>query len=282
MLLQLPRHNHRGFSQFTRHTGLNTCVGSHNYKDFFRTMCFIFAMEVSHFVIHVALLIVSFTNNSDIAEDWLAADLPILVYVVLFVFVLFNLVSILLIGQLLHFHVGLQRDGITTYQYIVRDHKKKRERLRLEDELRSQREQKVATARQQGKSLTVMQLRIGNECRAAGCAACDPLTLPEPNPEPDPEAGFAAALGTGAKQEFGEKSDDDNNAEETVDDVDQADSTGATMEHEQINSWNEESNQKLGDHFNSDVNSVSVSDQDNQGASSQGRTPFSDDKLIEQ
>ncbi|GAX27773.1 hypothetical protein FisN_13Hh124 [Fistulifera solaris] len=177
---------------------LNTCVGSHNYKDFFRTMCFIFAMEVSHFVIHLVLLIMSFVDDSDIADDWIVDGFAELVYAVLLFFALFNVVSILLIGQLLQFHVGLQRDGITTYQYIVRDHKRKRERLRLEDELRGQRTQKIVAAREQGKLLEVMRLRIGDQCRSAGCEMCDPLTLPEPNPEPDPEAGFAAALGTGA------------------------------------------------------------------------------------
>lgn len=252
-------------------------------------MCFIFAMEVSHFVIQVVLLILSFTNNSEIADDWLVADLAALVYAVLIFFVVFNVISIMLIGQLLHFHIGLQRDGITTYQYIVRDHKNRREKSRLEDELRNQRAQKIATAREQGKSFKVMQLRIGNECRAAGCAACDPLTLPEPNPEPDPEAGFAAALGTGAREDFGGKSDDDEEqyAEETMEDGSRADSTGATAQNEQIDTENKKANQKIGNHVMKgsqekpvvEINGISVNyDEDNQGAEDEDDTSPSDEE----
>lgn len=219
-------------------------------------MCFIFAMEASHFVIHVVLLIVSFSGNSEIADEWLVDGLAELVYAVMIFFTLFNVVSILLIGQLLHFHIGLQRDGITTYQYIVRDHKMKRERLRLEDELRGQRAQKIAVAREQGMSIQVMRLRIGNECRAAGCVMCDPLTLPEPNPEPDPEAGFAAALGTGA--DFGDKSDDGHDADETDADDGQVDSTGATIDNERTNTGNGKSEQENGDLGSSEANGISL------------------------
>lgn len=216
-------------------------------------MCFIFVMEASHFIIHVVLLIASFRDNSEIADDWFVDGLSGLVYAVLFFFAVFNIVSILLIGQLLQFHIGLQRDGITTYQYIVRDHKMKRERLRLEDELRGQRAQKIAAAREQGKSFQVMRLRIGNECRAAGCAMCDPLALPEPNPEPDPEAGFAAALGTGAN--LVDKSDDGHDADETDADDGQVDSTGAAIVNdEHTNTMHIQSERETEDHGSNEAN----------------------------
>jgi hypothetical protein len=206
-------------------------------------MCFIFVMEVSHFITHVVLLIMSFIDDSDIADDWLVDGLAELVYAVLLFFALFNVVSILLIGQLLQFHVGLQRDGITTYQYIVRDHKLKRERLRLEDELRGQRAQNIVAAREQGKSLEVMRLRIGDQCRSAGCEMCDPLTLPEPNPEPDPEAGFAAALGTGAND--GGKSDDELDIGGAGADDGRIYSTGVFVENETFGNGSGKSEQEI-------------------------------------
>lgn len=102
-----------------------------------------------------------------------------------------------MIGQLLAFHIGLQRDNITTYQYIVEDHKKKRELMKRMDDLREKRILAMAEANGAGAEFVAIRLRIGGMCRDMGCAACDPMDLPERR-EPDPNAGFAAALGSPA------------------------------------------------------------------------------------
>lgn len=161
-------------------------------------MLFLFAMEVCHFVIQLVLVIDSFLGGptEKRMSDWFQADLPALVQAVLIFFIIFSGISVLMIGQLLWFHVGLQRENLSTYQYIVQDHKKKREKMKLEEELTNQRLVAVAKAYREGKNWKGLRLRMGGLCRKAGCAVCDPLKLPEPPREPDPEAGFAAALGS--------------------------------------------------------------------------------------
>jgi len=151
-------------------------------------------MEVSHGTIQVVLLLYSFLVDQDMADSWFNAGLTHFVQAVLLLFILFNCISVILIGQLLYFHMGLQRENLTTYQYIVNDHKKKREQMRLDEDLFNHRLSKIAEAYRDGKNLLAARLRIGRFCREVGCTVCDPLSLPKPR-EPDPEAGFAAVLG---------------------------------------------------------------------------------------
>ena len=55
------------------------------------------------------------------AEDWFNANATIAVVIVMGVFLLFNLGALSLIGQLLLFHLKLRKQGLSTYQFIVRD-----------------------------------------------------------------------------------------------------------------------------------------------------------------
>ena len=154
----------------------------------------LFIMEVSHFVIQLTLLLENYLSDASRFDSWFNADLEPLVSAVYIFFIIFNVISIILIGQLLSFHIGLQRNNLTTYQYIVEDHKKKREEIKRLDDLNEKRILAMAEAHQKGAGFVAMRLRMGGICRDAGCAACDPMDLPQ-HREPDPEAGFATALG---------------------------------------------------------------------------------------
>jgi hypothetical protein len=190
-------------------SGLNTCIGQANYQSFFRTMIYIFGMELAHFIIQIALIIDIFIGGptKDRAGDWFNAGTNEVVIAVLIVFLVFNSVSVFLIGQLLWFHSGLQRENLTTYKYIVRDHQRKRDKMRLEGEIMQLRHTEMAKAQQQGKKFTVFRLEMGDRCRQFGFSSCDPLNVPKVNTsDADPENGFGAALGPSLSQETGVKS----------------------------------------------------------------------------
>lgn len=168
---------------------LNTCIGERNYKHFFRCMISLFVMEVSQLGIAAGLLIDSFIGpTNDRAEAWFGL---VACRVVWIWFIIFNIVSIILIGQLLAFHLKLQRLRLTTYQFIVQDHREKRSLQERIDRMENQRTSMMAKAYEEKRPLEAYKLWIGRLCRNAGCGACDSMQIPSP---PDPEANFANAL----------------------------------------------------------------------------------------
>jgi palmitoyltransferase len=169
---------------------LNTCVGERNYEDFFRVMLAIFAMQVLHLSTSLALCIDIFLDGPTHgrAENWIG---PTASNALLIFFMAFDGVSLVLLVQLVWFHLGLQRQNLTTYQYIVLDHKQRRDRGKLEQALEHQREVAIAKARAEGRTMDRFKLACGEEWRRNGCAYCDPLDLPTEVPD----EGFAASFG---------------------------------------------------------------------------------------
>jgi hypothetical protein len=187
-------------------------------------MLFIFAMEVWQCIVQLALLIDSFAGGGTAAriDDWLNADLAPLVDALLITFAIFSAVSVILVGQLIVFHLRLQHEKISTYEFIVRDHSQRREQQKLEDELASQRIVALAEAYREKKKWRYLRLRMGGCCRTSGWACCDPMDLPKPPKEPDPEDGFAAALGSplgspDVLEEIEEQRSDDTSPEKAKD-----------------------------------------------------------------
>jgi DHHC palmitoyltransferase len=177
--------------------GLNTCVGEANYASFFRTLLALCAMEMVHFAVQLYLVIDILIQGPDrVDRSWIQSSAWNLV--LLFVFLVFNGFSLALLGQLIVFHLSLQRHNLTTYEFIVRDHQAKRAAARREGDIEAHRVVRMAEAQRDGQALRVRQLQMGGACRQVGLTCCDPLDLPEPPPEPDPEAGFAHALGSNA------------------------------------------------------------------------------------
>ena len=162
--------------------GLNTCVGKANYPYFYRTMVSITALLIAHSAIQLALVLDIFLGPSgeERADDWFQADAKLAVVIVLCVFLVFDVLALSLIGQLLHFHRRLQREGLTTYRFIVQENQKRREENKLNAELLSRRIVAVAKAREEGRSMDVCRLRVGGYLRVkCGMKCCDPLSVEE-------------------------------------------------------------------------------------------------------
>jgi len=201
------------------------CIGKANYQSFYRLLVWLCLMEIMHLATQLYLIIDIFlkgpanqrTKNSFIQSTTAANAIFIC-------FCVFNAVSIILIGQLIAFHRKLQRQRLSTYEFIVQDHKRRRELARREGDLEAERVLLVHKAEAERATLQKWKLQCGGLCRQVGCAACDPLDLPEPPAEPDPEAGFARALGgaagiMGATEEEQQQhgTNDDNNNDEDND-----------------------------------------------------------------
>jgi len=162
---------------------LNTCIGKANYPYFFRTMVSLSIMLFIQATIHIALILDIYLGNGASekrAEDWFQVNTKIPVVVVMGVFLLFNLISLSLISQLLAFHLKLQREGITTYQFIVRDNQNRRERTRKENDLKLRRQMAIGKAKEEGNSSLVVRLEKGGLLRnKCGLTFCDPLKMEE-------------------------------------------------------------------------------------------------------
>jgi hypothetical protein len=158
---------------------LNTCVGKANYLFFFRTMLSITAMLLVHGSIQLALVIDIFVGSEATrsrTEEWFQVDATIPIVVVLSLFLLFDLAAFSLILQLLTFHLKLQREGLTTYAFIVQDNQKRRERTKLENELAAKRGLEIEKAREEGRWYRIWRLE-GGDCirKTCGIEFCDPL-----------------------------------------------------------------------------------------------------------
>jgi len=158
---------------------LNTCVGKANYTYFFRTMVSITTMLIVHSGVQLALVLDIYLGNGmskTKSEDWFRADATIAVVVVMCVFLLLDFIALSLILQLLLFHTRLRKEGLTTYQFIVRDNRRKREQTVMENEIREQRLVAMAKATEEGRTCDKLQLCVGGYSRKyIGITCCDPL-----------------------------------------------------------------------------------------------------------
>jgi ABC-type nickel/cobalt efflux system permease component RcnA len=158
-------------------------------------------MLVIQAVVQISLILDIYLGNGATkqrAEDWFQANASIAVVIVMAIFVFFNLVSLSLIGQLLLFHMRLQRDGLSTYQFIVRDNQRRRETAKKEDELKLRRQMALAHAKNEGKGCLSFRLKAGGLFREqCGLACCDPLTLDEEEEETAEKAPPSATANNG-------------------------------------------------------------------------------------
>jgi hypothetical protein len=133
-------------------------------------------------VIQIALILDiylgSVEQSKKRAKDWFQVDTAIPVVVVMGIFSLFNFISLSLISQLLVFHLKLQREGITTYQFIVRDNQNRRERTKKENDLKLRRQMAIGKAKEESNSTLVFRLEKGGMLREkCGLTCCDPLKM---------------------------------------------------------------------------------------------------------
>jgi len=142
---------------------LNTCVGSRNYPFFRKTLWSIASVLVIHTSVGlgVAIDILVGGASQKRAEEWFSADLPELVVSFLLAFSLLDVLALILIIQLLLFHLKLSRMKLTTYQFILRDAAEKRERSKTEKEINSRRIIAIGNAKRNEQHSKIFQLKIG-------------------------------------------------------------------------------------------------------------------------
>ena len=154
---------------------LNTCVGKANYKYFFGTLCALSAFLCIDVAVSLYIIITYFMQRkvsvgptydklSTIYGGGNDLALIIIILVVLVLVVFF----VALLFQLLFFHIMLQRKGITTYEFIVRDNALKREHEKKEREISSLRTEMITERKANGKCAWGLSL-------AKYCPICDPV-----------------------------------------------------------------------------------------------------------
>ena len=137
---------------------------------------------IVHTAIQLALILDIFLGNGETkqrSEEWFGINSSsgtIVVVTVMGIFLLFDICSLLLIGQLLAFHLKLQRQGLTTYSYIVQDNRKRRQEAEQNQKLKQRRDQAIRKAEEDGDCCLSNRLRTGGYCRqSCNMACCDPL-----------------------------------------------------------------------------------------------------------
>jgi DHHC palmitoyltransferase len=163
---------------------LNTCIGKHNYRYFFGAVGSISLMQLLHGVTNLYVVVMYFTktpmdHDDDKGANWFEGQgWRETLLTILFIFLVFDFLSLLLVGQLLVFHVNLQREQLTTYQFIIRDHQRKRDLPRIQAEIDAQRILAITKAASSSDCCLVQRLRCGRYCRQIGCTILDPLRVP--------------------------------------------------------------------------------------------------------
>jgi hypothetical protein len=161
-------------SKFDHHCmWLNTCIGSANYKTFFQTVIWTFtfvSLHVATLTIYLALYFLDDASVRSLAKNWWGgADASLIVVGFNIGFLVFTSFCAFMILQLLVFHLGLRREQITTYQYIIRDTARKRDRMMLAHKVRQRRVQELQNA---GNGFEALCLKAGSiRC----FKTCDPV-----------------------------------------------------------------------------------------------------------
>jgi len=166
-------------SNFDHHCmWLNTCVGSPNYDNFFKTVIWTFvfvSIHVASLVVHLSLYFINNTRVRSLASNWFGNSKNatgghnIILVGFNIGFLVFTAFCAFMVLQLLVFHLGLKREKITTYQFIIRDSAKKREKILLSNRIRQKRVEELEKA---GNTLEAFCLKVGAlNC----CKPCDPV-----------------------------------------------------------------------------------------------------------
>mmetsp|Transcript_10136 Transcript_10136/g.12844 ORF Transcript_10136/g.12844 Transcript_10136/m.12844 type:complete len:395 (-) Transcript_10136:90-1274(-) len=153
---------------------LNNCVGDANYEYFYKTVWFTFLFITAHVITIVIYLSLYFSGNAETkakSTGWMGAGAPEVVVGFNIGFLVLTSSAAFLVLQLLTFHLGLRREKITTYMFIIRDGQKKREQWQLRQRVRSRRLVEVKRAHEEGKCMEACWLRMG----AKWCKCCDPV-----------------------------------------------------------------------------------------------------------
>lgn len=155
---------------------LNNCIGDANYGYFFNTVwftCMFIATHAVSIVVYLALYFVEHQKTRELSNNWMGANVPIVVVGFNIGFLVLTGFAALLVVQLLWFHLSLKRQNITTYQFIIRDTQQKREHWNVKQKVNQKRQEEVTKAKDAGKCMNACWIGLG----AKYCKTCDPIIL---------------------------------------------------------------------------------------------------------
>lgn len=103
---------------------LNNCVGGKNYKYFFISLTGLFMNSVV-VVVFVINLLISYAKNQEEIEEIIQERESIKAWIAQVIILFgYEVISLLLSGNLILFHIWLKLNGLTTFDYIMRKRKK--------------------------------------------------------------------------------------------------------------------------------------------------------------
>jgi len=158
---------------------LNTCVGAANYHYFYRTVLAVFSMLLIH-VITLALVIGCYYGEiagvRRRAETLLVSksdlDMGRIIIGFCIAFLILTLGAASLVTQLLLFHVRIKKEGVTTYEFIIKDNQRSREKTKIENEIFNKRISAMDEARLEGNKGLLCMMTMNSW---GMCTRCDPV-----------------------------------------------------------------------------------------------------------
>jgi hypothetical protein len=164
------------------HVGMNTCIGKKNYHLFYRTMLSIIGFLVVHCVVQLALIIVMYANTSgstnELSQEWFGVgeSATLGLAIGMGIFCLADVIALSLMLQLWMFHLRLQREGLSTYKFIVKDNQRRREARAKSEDLERKRTTAMAKALAEKRKADYFRLKFGGALsQSCGFQCCDPL-----------------------------------------------------------------------------------------------------------
>lgn len=166
---------------------LNNCIGDANYGYFYKTVWFVFLFIASHataLIIYLSLYFGGHEKTTELSRSLFGDNFKIIIVGINIGFLVLTGFAGILVIQLLWFHMSLRRQGITTYQFIIRDGQEKREHWNLMQKVNLKRKEEMKKAKEEGKCITACWVGLG----AKYCKVCDPI-IPMVKKEMDAEGG---------------------------------------------------------------------------------------------
>jgi len=163
-------------SHFDHHCmWLNTCIGAENYGTFFKSVWCITLLTSVHLLALILFYIGYFNKSWGVRErsDFLHEGSPEIVLGFNLAVGVFVFAIVAMVVQLLMFHRGLKRDGMTTYQFIMQDSQEKRDKITFNARVRERRNLELSTNRLEGGGFWARtHIQMG---RMKVCRPCDPV-----------------------------------------------------------------------------------------------------------
>jgi len=163
-------------SHFDHHCmWLNTCIGAENYATFFKCVWCLTLLTTVHLIALIMYIIGYFTKLWGVRErsGWLDEGKPEIIMGINLGVAVFIFAVVAMVVQLLMFHQALKRDGLTTYQFIMKDSQRKREKAVYTARVKERRSAELSRMRLGGGGFMEMSgVKMG---AWKVCKPCDPV-----------------------------------------------------------------------------------------------------------